>query len=197
MATQQWMNCNMPISQKKPHEILSDPVYKELFASNAMSGHQVTRYSRSAEGIVKGARQFSQLLGYEWGKNGLVKNAIALRMVPDRYKKEGKRPLNIRITLAVLKIAKKIFTSQRIDKRIAHLERAYKEEEFNHDSYVIKDHQLVKPLKMKMYYPKGATHPRNCLPKTSIMKSIKGAVTVAIMNVAIGIFGFFDAIVST
>lgn len=193
MATEQWINCDRPIPEENPHEILSDPVYKELFISNVMSGHQVTRYSRSAEGVVKGARQFSQLLGYEWGKNGLVKNAIALRLVPDRYKKKGKRPLNIRVTLAVLKF----FNFKGAAKRIAHLERAYKEEEFDHDSYVIKDLQLVKPPKMKMHYPKGSVNPRSCIPKTSIIKSIKGAVIGAVKNVTLVAFGFFDAIVST
>lgn len=197
MATQQWMNCGRPIPCDNPHEILSDPVFKELFISNALSGHQVTRHSRSAEGIVKGARQFSQLLGYEWGKNGYVKNAIALRMVPDRYKREGKRPLNIRVTLFFLKIAKNYFNSESASSRIAYLERAYKEEEFDHDSFVIKDQRLIKPKKMKMHYEEDDVHPRDCIPKTSIIKSIKGSITNAAADVALCVFGFFDAIVST
>lgn len=193
MATEQWINCDKPIPVERPHEILSDPIYKELFISNAMSGHQVTRYSRSAEGIVKGARQFSQLIGLDWGKNGMGKNPIALRLVPDRYKKEGKRPLNIRITLAVLKF----FNPKGATKKIAFLERAYKEEEFDHGSYAIKELKLVKPPNMKMHYPKGSVNPRDAVKKSTMMQSVKGVAVGAFKSVGLVALRAFDAIVAT
>lgn len=87
-ALQNWMNCGLEFPKNKPpHTILSDERFKELFIANAMSCHQVTRVSRSAEGIVKGHKQLPHIIGFEWGKNNYKKNEIVLRLLPERYKK--------------------------------------------------------------------------------------------------------------
>ncbi len=196
MALDVWMNCKKEIPKKNPHEILADPIFKELFMANVMSGHQVTRVSRSAQGKVKGAEQFSQLIGFEWGGNGLKKNIIALRMVPERYKRKGSIPTHIQTTLRVLKFASFFFNSERIKNRIKYLERAYKTEEFDIDSHYIKNRRLFKPKGMKMHYKEGAVHPNNRVKKpskTTVFKSFVEAVSAT----AFGIFGVVDAIVST
>ncbi|MCB1107858.1 MAG: hypothetical protein KDK76_07170 [Chlamydiia bacterium] len=95
MALQGWRNLGLEIPTEHPHSILSHEGFKELFMANFMSGHQVTRVSRSAEGIVDGEEQLSEVLGYELGGNGIKQNPIAIRLFPDRYLDESKKGFNL------------------------------------------------------------------------------------------------------
>ena len=65
-----------------PHLILKNEEAKELFAGHCLGGHQVTRVSRTCEGVVKGQKIGTRILGFEWSSN-----PVAGRMLPERYTK--------------------------------------------------------------------------------------------------------------
>lgn len=155
MATKEWMNLGLPIP-RPTHALLQDARFKELIFSNMLSGHQVTRISRSAEGTVAEAKQFSQIIGFEWGSIGLNKNYVALRLLPERFTEEcDSRPPQISVALKILNFVNKFFCSDGIAQKISYLERAYIKREFKPDLF------LTKPKGMKIYYPKGSANPHN------------------------------------
>lgn len=71
-----------------PHLILREDTAKELFVGHCLAGHQVTRVSRTCEGVVKGHEIGTRILGYVWASN-----PIAGRMLPERYTKENNVPI--------------------------------------------------------------------------------------------------------
>lgn len=188
MATKEWMNLDKEIPEHDPHTILQNPLYRELYLSNILTGHQVTRVSRSAEGTVAGAKQFSKLLGYEWGTNTFTKNYVALRMLPERFSKEGgERPPQITVALKILKFVNWFFSSKGISQRISYLERAYSNREFKPDLF------LTKPKGMEMYYPKGSVNPHDC-PKKEPGRL--GKLKTKVTRFATGFFGVFGTLSS-
>ncbi|NRA91001.1 MAG: hypothetical protein HRU43_07765 [Simkaniaceae bacterium] len=131
-STQSWINLGKKIPVATPHEIMSDPLYKELFIANVQGSHQATRASRASEGKINGHQQFSRALGFEWGSKGeglkgkvvsllQGQSPIALRLLPDRYLDESNK-------------------------------------NFNEESPLIKDRFLKKPKKMKMFYQNDNPH---------------------------------------
>lgn len=188
MATKEWMNLDRHIPPGAPHAILSEPLYRELYLSNILSGHQVTRVSRSAEGTVAGAKQFSKILGYVWGTNTFTKNYVALRMLPERFSKEGgQRPPQITITLKILKFVNWFFSSKGISQRISYLERAYSNREFKPNLF------LSKPKGMKIYYPKGSVNPHE-YPKKEPGRLRH--LTTKVIRFGVGFFWIFSTLSS-
>lgn len=86
-----------------PHLILKDARFKELFAAQIPSGHQITRVSRTGEGVVRGTTLNNRALGFQWGK-GERANPIVNRLLPDRYKKPLELTGKIYINIALLAI---------------------------------------------------------------------------------------------
>lgn len=68
-------------------ELLKDERFKELFATNWMAGHQITRYARGAEGTVAGETFNNKNLGYTLSR-GIIQNPLITRLLPERYLKE-------------------------------------------------------------------------------------------------------------
>ena len=68
--------------QVVPHLILKTDAAKEIVAGHCLSGHQVTRVSRTCEGVVKGHEIGTKILGFEWSSN-----PVAGRILPERYTK--------------------------------------------------------------------------------------------------------------
>jgi hypothetical protein len=135
---------------------------------------------------VLGAKQFSKIIGYDWGTNGFNKNYVALRMLPERYSQEGgERPPQITVALKVLHYAQRVFQSKGISQRIAYLERAYINRAFKPDLF------LTKPKGMKIYYPQGAIHPHE--QKKEKKKSLNTLKEKA-GRFAMGVFGFFSTL---
>lgn len=188
MATKEWLNLDRHIPEGMPHAILSQPLYRELFLSNILSGHQVTRVSRSAEGTVAGAKQFSKILGYEWGTNTFTKNYVALRMLPNRFSEEGgERPPQITVALKILKFVNWFFSSKGISQKITYLERAYVNRAFKPDLF------LNKPKGMKMYYPEGSVNPHDRPQKDP---GRFGKLKTKVGRFGAGFFGFFGTLSS-
>lgn len=87
LVSHQWQKLNVDlITNKKgqvvPHLILKTDAAKELVAGHCLSGHQITRVSRTCEGIVKEHEIGTRMLGFEWSSN-----PIAGRILPERYTK--------------------------------------------------------------------------------------------------------------
>lgn len=89
-AAKGYINHTPAIPLIKDRLILKDTRFKQLFAANIPSCHQVTRNSRSANGIIRGSRQLPNLIGFNWGGNTPIRNNIAIRLLPGDYKKGGK-----------------------------------------------------------------------------------------------------------
>ncbi|QVL55019.1 MAG: hypothetical protein KFB95_06805 [Simkaniaceae bacterium] len=84
-ALQSWRNLRRDIPTLNPHDILTDPLFKELFTANIHGCHQTTQAARSAEGKIDGQQQLSHAHGFDWAGN----TSILLRMLPDRYLDES------------------------------------------------------------------------------------------------------------
>jgi len=84
-ALQSWRNLGRDIPTLNPHDILTDPLFKELFIANIHGCHQTTQVARSAEGEIDGQQQLTRVLGFDWAGN----TSILLRMLPDRYLDES------------------------------------------------------------------------------------------------------------
>ncbi|MCB1110546.1 MAG: hypothetical protein KDK64_06150 [Chlamydiia bacterium] len=94
-ALQGWRNDGRDIPEDHPHELLSDPIFRDVTMANLHANHQATYVSRSAEGIVAGEPQLHRQLGFEWGKkSGFRQNPIVRRMLPDRYLDETRKKFN-------------------------------------------------------------------------------------------------------
>lgn len=101
-----WRKCGKDLSAN-PHDILKTPLFKELFVMHVMSGHQVTRVSRSYEGTVNGNPGNERAIGFDWGK-GFFTNSVAIELLPDRYKTPAKRPKAISAMSNTKKLMRKV-----------------------------------------------------------------------------------------
>lgn len=171
VALHQWRNTSQPFpddseGQLSPHLVLQNPLFKELFTANAMGGHQVTRVSRTAEGVVKGMKQENRVLGLQWHGN-----PVALRMLPERYTKEAPNPGLLRsigrlipgvkshiqpsfqpwfigTLLSILKIVQFIFNINWVSQKINYIEKAFPNKQFDMESPHIKERSFLKPSGM-------------------------------------------------
>lgn len=82
-ALQQWRDLHLAIPEPIT-KLLSDYRFKELFAANLLSGHQITRYARSTEGVVNGKTSCPHILGYSFSR-GLFQNPAIQKLMPERY----------------------------------------------------------------------------------------------------------------
>ncbi len=95
-ALQSWRNLEKDIPLENPHDILTKPLFKELFMVNIHGAHQATQASRSSEGMIEGQQQLTHAHGFEWGGNDFGhQNPIPLRMVPDRYASKTRTKFNL------------------------------------------------------------------------------------------------------
>jgi hypothetical protein len=85
-ALKQWIDLKLPLPANLC-ELLKDARFKELFAANWMTGHQITRYSRGAEGTVAGQTFNNKNLGYTLSR-GVIQNPLITRLLPERYLKD-------------------------------------------------------------------------------------------------------------
>ncbi|NDD58399.1 MAG: hypothetical protein EBZ47_03990 [Chlamydiae bacterium] len=85
-ALYQWKALKLPILNDVS-SLLDSQSFKELFAINLMSGHQITSASRSFEGTVEGKTGNPLEIGYKLSE-GLKQNPVIARLMPERYLKE-------------------------------------------------------------------------------------------------------------
>jgi len=140
MALQNWRNTDQEFPIEHPHLILESETFKELYAANVMSGHQVTLVSRTAQGVVKDHVFNERQIGMQWSDN-----PIPLRLMPERYKKESSsyHPWFIRLIKAVTWVASFIFTAA--GNYYTYLNYAYPNKAFDTKSPYIKERSLFKP----------------------------------------------------
>jgi len=148
MTLKQWRNTHQEFPLEHPHLILQSETFKELFAANVMSGHQVTRVSRTAQGKIKDHAFEERVLGFQWEGN-----PIALRLMPNRYKKTSQssdHPWFIGTLKSIMSLASIFFSwaTDYFSKKLAYLERAYPNEQFDTESPYVKDRSLFKPSGM-------------------------------------------------
>lgn len=82
-ALQQWIDLKLSIP-KNVCTLINDYRFKELFASNWMAGHQITRYARGGEGTVAGETLNNKNLGLVVSR-GINQNPAITHLMPERY----------------------------------------------------------------------------------------------------------------
>ena len=137
MALHQWRKLSLSFDPSAPHQILELDSFKQLFAANIMSGHQVARVAHEAEGLK------------------LKENPIALRLMPDHYKKT---PPSYKIGFfkmmkAIVGIANFFFSrvTSSFSEKLTYLQNAYRSQQFNKESPYIKDRYLFASSKLIKY----------------------------------------------
>ena len=164
MALQNWRNTNQEFPIEHPHLILESEPFKELYAANVMSGHQVTRVSRTAQGVVKDHVFNERQIGMQW-----TGNPVPLRLMPERYKKDAPeagfwrsignkifgskivapsyQPWFIGTLKSVMRVANWFFSwaTDYFSKKLTYYEKAYPNLQFNTESPYIKERSLFKP----------------------------------------------------
>ncbi len=85
-ALRQWIDLKLPIPEYCL-DLLKDARFKELFATNWMVGHQVTRYARGGKGTVAGEKLNDKNLGLHLSR-GIGQNPVVGHLVPQRYLKD-------------------------------------------------------------------------------------------------------------
>jgi hypothetical protein len=93
-ALQQWMDLKLPLPEDI-RDLLKDWRFKELFASNWMAGHQITRYARGGKGTIAGHSLNPHNLGLALSR-GITQNPTIAPLLPERYLKDY--PLSKKIT---------------------------------------------------------------------------------------------------
>lgn len=88
-ALQSWRNLGRDIPIGHPHDVLTDPLFIELFTANIHGCHQTTQAAHSAEGEIDGQQQLTLAHGFSWDNN----HPILLRMLPERYLDESRSNL--------------------------------------------------------------------------------------------------------
>lgn len=94
-SLEQWKELQLSMPQDL-RILLKDWRFKELFASNWMAGHQITRYARGAKGTVGKTTLNNKKLGYSLPR-GVAQNPLVVNLLPERYLK--KYPLFKKILL--------------------------------------------------------------------------------------------------
>ena len=158
-----WRKFNVEFSRDSggklmPHHILKDIRFKELFAAQIPSGHQITRVSRTGEGVVRGKTLNNRALGFQWGK-GLQANPIANRLLPERYKKPLELTWKASIKIALLAIYffftnstlyfLNIFSDKFQPKPWSNFSKAIANEELNKEVDIVGKRSLLKPSSLK------------------------------------------------
>lgn len=82
-ALQQWIDLGLEVPTPVT-SLLLDIRFKELFAANFLTGHQITGYARSFEGPVNGKMGCPHNIGYSLSR-GLTQNPLIHRLMPERY----------------------------------------------------------------------------------------------------------------
>lgn len=82
-AMQQWIDLGLEIPSPVT-SLLADFRFKELFAANFLTGHQITSYPRSFDGIIDGKNGCPHNIGYSLFR-GLAQNPLIHRLMPERY----------------------------------------------------------------------------------------------------------------
>lgn len=90
----QWFTLNLPLPTNL-RDLLQDFRFKELFAANWMTGHQITRYARGAEGTVCGEKLNNENLGLSLSR-GIAQNPTIAHLVPERYLKPFPTPAKLK-----------------------------------------------------------------------------------------------------
>lgn len=85
-SLKQWIEQDLPIPENLI-DLLQDERFKELFAANWMTGHQVTRYARGGKGTVAGQQLNSKNLGLSLSR-GIPQNPSIAHLLPKRYLKD-------------------------------------------------------------------------------------------------------------
>ncbi|WP_194847709.1 hypothetical protein [Candidatus Neptunochlamydia vexilliferae] len=119
-ALQGWLNlkCELP---PIPHEVLSNPDFKEIYIEHLIGSLPVTHQACSTDWKMPPS-------GFSWGGNSSIQNPTALRMLPDEFKEEGNRPFLIRIGLVVLHLFDPLFK-----RKINTLEKTHPDQAFKLD----------------------------------------------------------------
>jgi hypothetical protein len=82
----QWVELGLPIPEN-PTDLLQNTLFKELFAANWMTGHQITRYARGGKGTVAGTKLDNKNLGLHLSR-GISQNPLIAQLLPERYLKD-------------------------------------------------------------------------------------------------------------
>lgn len=85
-ALHQWTALNLPIPENL-NDLIKEDHFKELFAANWMTGHQITRYARGAKGTVAKEKLNPKNLGLSLSR-GIAQNPIISQLLPERYLKD-------------------------------------------------------------------------------------------------------------
>ncbi len=82
-ALSQWIALKRPLPQNLSL-LLNDWRFKELYAANWMTGHQITRYARGGEGTIAGEQMNPLNLGYSLNRS-FAQIPISTKLIPNRY----------------------------------------------------------------------------------------------------------------
>jgi len=84
-ALQQWIDLKLSVPEPVS-KLFSDDRFKELFAANLLSGHQITRYIRAKEEVVHGQVVPPASVTHNFSKK-LFQNEAIQKLMPERYLK--------------------------------------------------------------------------------------------------------------
>lgn len=96
---QQWIALKLPLLDLSL--LFQDLRFKELFAANWTTGHQITRYARGAKGTVAGVKLNNKNLGLALSR-GIAQNPLIATLLPERYLRDFPIAKKVKYTVAYL-----------------------------------------------------------------------------------------------